>query len=39
MFSSVVNTGTVYLGSTFVKEALQRAMELTDAAYARTSER
>ncbi|XP_040893963.1 eosinophil peroxidase, partial [Toxotes jaculatrix] len=30
---------TVYLGSVYVKEALQRAMELTDAAYARTSER
>ncbi|XP_078139176.1 eosinophil peroxidase [Centroberyx gerrardi] len=32
-------SGTVYLGSTFVEEALQRAIELTDAAYARTSER
>ncbi|GLD58790.1 eosinophil peroxidase-like isoform X2 [Lates japonicus] len=32
-------SGTVYLGSAFVKEALQRAIELTDAAYARTSER
>ncbi|KAE8296215.1 Thyroid peroxidase [Larimichthys crocea] len=32
-------SGTVYLGSVFVKEALQRAIELTDAAYARTSER
>ncbi|KAM9854787.1 eosinophil peroxidase [Aulostomus maculatus] len=29
----------VYLGSVFVEEALQRAIELTDAAYARTSER
>ncbi|XP_070686264.1 eosinophil peroxidase [Pempheris klunzingeri] len=32
-------SGTVYLGSAFVKEALQRAIELTDAAYAHTSER
>lgn len=32
-------SGTVYLGSVFVEEALQRAIELTDAAYARTSER
>ncbi|XP_078113281.1 eosinophil peroxidase [Sander vitreus] len=32
-------SGTVYPGSVFVKEALQRAIELTDAAYARTSER
>ncbi|XP_073327904.1 eosinophil peroxidase [Pagrus major] len=32
-------SGTVFLGSVFVKEALQRAIELTDAAYARTSER
>ncbi|KAM4618178.1 eosinophil peroxidase [Polymixia lowei] len=32
-------SGTVYLGSTFVEEALQRAIELTDAAYTRTSER
>ncbi|XP_023149131.2 eosinophil peroxidase [Amphiprion ocellaris] len=30
---------TVYLGSVYVDEALQRATELTDAAYARTSER
>ncbi|XP_060891530.1 eosinophil peroxidase isoform X1 [Labrus mixtus] len=30
---------TVYPGSVFVKEALQRAIKLTDAAYARTSER
>ncbi|CAL8356561.1 unnamed protein product [Lota lota] len=30
---------TVYLGSQFVEPALRRAMELTDAAYARTSER
>ena len=30
---------TVYLGSQFVEEALRRAMELTDAAYTRTSER
>lgn len=29
----------VYLGSVFVEEAVQRAIELTDAAYARTSER
>eukprot|EP00064_Thunnus_orientalis_P003427 superscaffoldBa00000277_g3436 len=33
------SSGTVYLGSVFVEEALQRAIELTDAAYARTSER
>ncbi|XP_034736051.1 eosinophil peroxidase [Etheostoma cragini] len=32
-------SGTVYQGSVFVKEALQRAIELTDAAYAHTSER
>lgn len=38
-FSFVVLSGTVYLGSVFVKEALQRAIELTDAAYARTTER
>lgn len=35
----VVVAGTVYLGSGFMKEALQRAIELTDAAYARTSDR
>ncbi|XP_053175818.1 eosinophil peroxidase [Scomber japonicus] len=33
------SSGTVYLGSEYVEEALQRAIELTDAAYARTSER
>ncbi|XP_042351943.1 eosinophil peroxidase [Plectropomus leopardus] len=33
------SSATVYPGSGFVKEALQRAIELTDAAYARTSER
>ncbi|CAK6961489.1 eosinophil peroxidase [Scomber scombrus] len=33
------SSGTVYLGSVYVEEALQRAIELTDAAYARTSER
>ncbi|XP_075327291.1 eosinophil peroxidase [Odontesthes bonariensis] len=32
-------SGTVYLGSVYVDKALQRAIELTDAAYARTSER
>lgn len=35
----VVVSGPVYVGSVFVKEALQRAIELTDAAYTRTSER
>ena len=30
---------TVYRGSQFVEPALRRAMELTDAAYTRTSER
>lgn len=35
----VVVAGTVYLGSGFMKVALQRAIELTDAAYTRTSER
>lgn len=39
MFFFVVMSGTVHPGSVFVKEALQRAIELTDAAYARTSER
>ena len=34
-----VFTGTVYLGSLYVEEALQRAIELTDAAYTRTKER
>ncbi|TSK13447.1 Eosinophil peroxidase [Bagarius yarrelli] len=29
----------VYVGSTFIQEALRRARELTDAAYARTNER
>lgn len=29
----------VYVGSTFIQEALKRARELTDAAYARTNER
>ncbi|KAG8012707.1 Thyroid peroxidase, partial [Nibea albiflora] len=38
-FDNTSVSGTVYLGSVFVKEALQRAIELTDAAYARTSER
>lgn len=38
-FPLVVVSGTVFLGSVFMKEALQRAIELTDAAYARTSER
>ncbi|KAF7659862.1 hypothetical protein LDENG_00292170 [Lucifuga dentata] len=33
------SSGTVYLGSAFVEEALQRAIELTDAAYAHTNER
>ncbi|XP_005470675.1 eosinophil peroxidase [Oreochromis niloticus] len=33
------NTSVVYLGSAFVDEAVRRAIELTDAAYARTSER
>lgn len=37
--SFVVVSGAVHLGSVFMKEALQRAIELTDAAYARTSER
>ncbi|RVE71729.1 hypothetical protein OJAV_G00054890 [Oryzias javanicus] len=32
-------SGTVYLGSAFVNEALHRATELTDAAYAHTKER
>ncbi|KAM8891747.1 eosinophil peroxidase isoform 2-T2 [Spinachia spinachia] len=32
-------SGAVYPGSGFVEEALRRAIELTDAAYARTSER
>lgn len=32
-------SGVVYLGSAFVDEALQRAIELTDAAYTHTSER
>ncbi|XP_068168847.1 eosinophil peroxidase isoform X2 [Antennarius striatus] len=32
-------SGTAYLGSMFMTEALQRAIRLTDAAYARTSER
>ncbi|XP_062859634.1 eosinophil peroxidase [Trichomycterus rosablanca] len=32
-------TLTVYVGSTFIQEALRRARELTDAAYAHTSER
>lgn len=36
---SLVMSGAVYPGSGFVEEALQRAIELTDAAYARTSER
>lgn len=35
----VAPPGSVYLGSVFMKEALQRAIELTDAAYTRTSER
>ncbi|XP_030646353.1 eosinophil peroxidase [Chanos chanos] len=30
---------TAYLGSTFIQEALRQAIELTEAAYARTSER
>lgn len=29
----------VYVGSTFIQEALRKARELTDAAYARTNER
>ncbi|XP_028286259.1 eosinophil peroxidase [Parambassis ranga] len=33
------SSGTVYLGSAYVDEALKRAIELTDAAYAHTSER
>ncbi|KAI3371241.1 hypothetical protein L3Q82_023863, partial [Scortum barcoo] len=33
------SSGSMYPGSVFVKEALQRAIELTDAAYTRTSER
>ncbi|XP_075993791.1 eosinophil peroxidase [Genypterus blacodes] len=33
------SSGSVYLGSAFVEEALRRAIELTDAAYTRTSER
>ncbi|XP_029378326.1 eosinophil peroxidase [Echeneis naucrates] len=33
------SSGTVYLGSVFVKEALQRAIELTDAAYTSSNER
>ncbi|XP_053742779.1 eosinophil peroxidase [Synchiropus splendidus] len=37
---AVSNTsGTVYLGSAFVKEALQQATRLTDAAYVRSSDR
>ncbi|KAM3609205.1 uncharacterized protein V6R79_011012 [Siganus canaliculatus] len=32
-------SGTVYLGSVFLKEALQKAMDLTDGAYTRSSER
>uniref|UniRef100_A0A672GM72 Eosinophil peroxidase n=1 Tax=Salarias fasciatus TaxID=181472 RepID=A0A672GM72_SALFA len=32
-------SGAVYLGSAYVDEALQRAIELTEAAYARTSRR
>ncbi|KAM9754374.1 eosinophil peroxidase [Menidia menidia] len=32
-------SGPLYLGSAYVDEALQRAIELTDAAYAHTSER
>ncbi|XP_069018977.1 eosinophil peroxidase [Embiotoca jacksoni] len=32
-------SATVFLGSAYVDEALQRAIQLTDAAYARTSER
>lgn len=39
MFSVVVMSGSVYPGSEFVKEALERATELTDAAYARASDR
>lgn len=39
VFSFMLISGTVYLGSEYVEEALQRAIELTDAAYARTSER
>lgn len=35
----VAPPGSVYLGSVFMTEALQRATELTDAAYTRTSER
>nr|XP_015819780.1 eosinophil peroxidase isoform X2 [Nothobranchius furzeri] len=34
-----ITSGTVHLGSLYVHEALQRAAEITDAAYARTSER
>nr|XP_061812911.1 eosinophil peroxidase-like [Nerophis lumbriciformis] len=33
------NSDTVYVGSVFMEEALRRAIELTDAAYARTTER
>ncbi|XP_028305203.1 eosinophil peroxidase isoform X2 [Gouania willdenowi] len=32
-------SGTVYVGSPYVHQALQNALELTDAAYARTTER
>lgn len=38
-FFFVAPPGSVYLGSVFMKEALQRAIEMTDAAYTRTSER
>ncbi|XP_041852657.1 eosinophil peroxidase [Melanotaenia boesemani] len=38
--NKLLNTsGTVYLGSVYVDEALQRAAELTDVAYAHTNER
>ncbi|XP_031713358.1 eosinophil peroxidase [Anarrhichthys ocellatus] len=39
VFDNTSVSGAVYPGSVFVREALQRAIELTDAAYARTSER
>ncbi|XP_056273234.1 eosinophil peroxidase isoform X1 [Pseudoliparis swirei] len=37
--ASLNTSGSVYPGSEFVKEALERATELTDAAYARASDR
>ncbi|KAG9280810.1 hypothetical protein AMEX_G3563 [Astyanax mexicanus] len=38
-FQSTGKNSTVSVGSSFIQEALRRARELTDAAYAHTSER